>query len=555
LKNNLVQDRRWIYALIALAVFANLSGLFVTIMAPDAVIYAGISKTMALINNYLELFWDGKDWLDKPHFPFWVTAIFFEVFGIHTWTYKLPGILFTLMGAWYTYRLAKHLYNETVALCSSFILLTALHIVVSNNDVRAEPFLTGLIIASVYHFVIYSENKKLTQLLLACLFSACAIMTKGPFTMIPIAGALGGHFIIRREWKKVFQWQWLLAIVLILIFIIPELYSLWYQFDDHPEKIVFERTGVSGLSFFFWDSQFGRFLNTGPIKGKGDPSFFIHTLLWAFLPWAILMYAALVRKIADIRKRETIIQGEWFTLSGSLLTLIVFSLSRFQLPHYANIIFPFLAILTAQWIFRQTPSNRFITITQEVHSILIGLIGIALHILFKPEASFWPDSILFITIILSVWILFKLKSGRAIYAFYRSGIVAILLYVYINLFFYPDLLRYQSGSEAAFYLNKTYPDKPIMSIAWHPGGIEFYLNNQLTKVDSSFFKTGQDTDSSQLWFLSSDQLNLITRSGYSYEIVKEWDHFHVTRLTLKFANKNRRKEELSKYFLLRIRRN
>jgi len=59
LKNNLVQDRRWIYALIALAVFANLSGLFVTIMAPDAVIYAGISKTMALSNNYLEFFWDG----------------------------------------------------------------------------------------------------------------------------------------------------------------------------------------------------------------------------------------------------------------------------------------------------------------------------------------------------------------------------------------------------------------------------------------------------------------------------------------------------------------
>ena len=49
-----------------------------------------------------------------------------------------------------------------------------------------------------------------------------------------------------------------------------------------------------------------------------------------------------------------------------------------------------------------------------------------------------------------------------------------------------------------------------MSIAGHPGGIEFYLNNQLTKVDSSFFKTGQRTDTSQLWFLSPDQLNLIT---------------------------------------------
>jgi hypothetical protein len=118
-------------------------------------------------------------------------------------------------------------------------------------------------------------------------------MTKGIFAIVPIAAAIGGHLLFKSDWKNIFNIRWLVAGILILIFIIPELYSLYYQFDLHPEKTVFGEKGVSGLKFFFWDSQFGRFFNTGPIKGKGDPSFFLHTTLWAFLPWSLILYAAI----------------------------------------------------------------------------------------------------------------------------------------------------------------------------------------------------------------------------------------------------------------------
>ena len=43
-------------------------------------------------------------------------------------------------------------------------------------------------------------------------------------------------------------------------------------------------------------------------------------------------------------------EGEWYTLSGAVLTFLVLSASRFQLPHYLNILFPFWAILTAQYL-------------------------------------------------------------------------------------------------------------------------------------------------------------------------------------------------------------
>lgn len=77
-------------------------------MAPDAALYASIAKTMAQSNNYIELFVENTDWLDKPHFPFWISALSFEVFGINTFAYKLPALLFVFLGAVYTYLLAKN---------------------------------------------------------------------------------------------------------------------------------------------------------------------------------------------------------------------------------------------------------------------------------------------------------------------------------------------------------------------------------------------------------------------------------------------------------------
>ena len=112
-KANTENPLRWLYLFIGLAVLLNFSGLFVTIVAPDGALYAGIAKSMILRHDYVNLFAEGHDWLDKPHFPFWITALSFNCFGFTTWAYKLPAILFMMMGAWYTYLFAKKLYNNT----------------------------------------------------------------------------------------------------------------------------------------------------------------------------------------------------------------------------------------------------------------------------------------------------------------------------------------------------------------------------------------------------------------------------------------------------------
>lgn len=539
---------KWLYFCIGLAVLVNFSGLFVPLMDPDAGVYASISKNMLLRNDYVNLWFQDADWLDKPHFPFWITALFFKIFGIHDWSYKLPGILFALMGGLYTYLFAKKYYNKTIALWAAFILLTAAHFMISNNDVRAEPFLTGLIIASVYHFS-GSFTKKLNRhLIAACLFAACCVMTKGIFTLIPIGGAVAGELIIKKEWKQIFHWRWVMALLLVIVFISPELYSLWYQFDLHPEKIVFGKTNVSGIRFFLWDSQFGRFMSTGPIKGKGDISFFLHTLVWAFLPWSLIMYAALFTKIKnDIKKIKTDF-NEWYTLAGSLLTLLVFSISKFQLPYYTNIIFPFLAILSAQFVWQLLSKNNkpFRIIQMALSTLLISAV-IALAIFYKPSISFFLIIVLLLMGLILAYLLIRRNASTA-YLF--SGFSVLIVTLFLNLSFYPDLLKYQSGTEAAFYINQNYPNTPIAVIGIYTPAGGFYMNSHLDYTTIDAVNKGQNSKS--LLFVTEEELKQLEEGEPSFEIIKEFRHFHVTMLKLKFLDASTREQALEKRFLIKL---
>lgn len=555
-QTNNVLTNKWLYLFIGLAVAVNFSGIFVTIIAPDGALYAGIAKGMVLRNNYVDLFAEGRDWLDKPHFPFWMAALSFKCFGFTTWAYKLPAILFLMMGAYYTYLLAKCLYNKEVGLWAVLILLTAEHIIISNQDVRAEPYLTGLIIASVYHFYKANTQKGMLHLILGSMFAACALMTKGVFAFIPIGGAIAGELIIKRQWPKLFNWRWLLAAVLILIFIIPELYCLYHQFDLHPEKVVFGHQNVSGIKFFFWDSQFGRFFNTGPIKGHGDPTFFVHTTLWAFLPWSLLFFAGVFQFVKT--NRNNVRGTEWYSFFGFLLTFLVFSASKFQLPFYTNIIFPFYAIITAQYLYgiKQSKSIRAIQIIQTVVVALLITLVVALQYFFRPDSFTMVTGILLLTL----FVLMIILPLRLTLTWYQKvGVTGILaaaiVNLYLNLAFYPSLLKYQSGSEAAMWINQNNNAKlPVVQcIRVNDYGypLEFYLDQPLYTIDEG--GNGKLPSKPFLMYGYPDSIEGLKAKGWQLTPVKTFERYWITKLKPAFLNKNTRAATLEKVELVIVR--
>ena len=534
-------SNRLFIVLLFLAVGVNFSGLFVDILGPDGTLYASIAKTMAETNNFSDLYNNGIDWLDKPHFPFWIAAFSFKLFGINTWAYKLPAVLFVMVAALYTWLFTIKVYgNKTVAQWSVLILLTAQHIVLSNMDVRAEPYLTGLIIASLYHFHRSWTEKKFIQLVWASLFAACAVMTKGVFVLITIGAAVVGHFLVTKNAKEIFNWRWLVAAVLILLFITPELYTLYTQFDLHPEKLVFDTHGVSGIKFFFWDSQFGRFFNTGPIKGAGDPTFFLHTTLWAFLPWSILLYIALFIWFKHWVQKKGVQEG--YLIFGGLVTFLLFSLSKFQLPHYLNIVFPFFAILTANFIYK-FQNVKVIKNIQYLIIILIIIVLPVLHIFVKPEVG--RVLIVVIMIVLLFLLVFLPKifnvSEKEI-VIGRSVLLVVVLNIYLNGIFYPELVKYQGGTYAGRYINKHYKSIPAYHLqSRYNSPFQFYTNYPVTTIDNL-----SDTNLLKrpfLLLLQEDDDSTMKKPLQSF------GDFPVSKLNGKFLNPATRSSELKQYRL------
>jgi 4-amino-4-deoxy-L-arabinose transferase-like glycosyltransferase len=544
-----------LYLFTGLAVLINFSGLLIPIQGPDAAIYALISKTMVQRNDFVQLFYHGADWLDKPHFPFWMAALSFKLFGFTTWAYKLPGILFLMLGACYTWLFAKDLYNKQVALWSVLILLTAQHIVLSDNDVRAEPYLTGLIIAAVYHFYKAHTGNSFGQLVVACLFTACAIMTKGMFALVPIGGAIAGQLIITRQWRSLFNWRWLIAAVLIFLFILPEIWCLYQQFDLHPEKVIFGKKSVSGIRFFFWDSQFGRFFNTGPIKGHGAPLFFVHTALWAFLPWSLVMFAAVFQFIKKGIKYPQ--AKEWYCISGALLTFLLFSASSFQLPHYLNIAFPFFAIVTAQYLnaISSKKTIRAIGITQAVISVIMLLVIITLHYFFRPQVfSLFTALTLLLLLILLLFYkkLIRINGSQKIAI--RTLLVSFIVNLYLNLSFFPSLMHYQAGNEAAVWINNHNPKNLPVTIAdmgdFNAAPFEFYNDRPVTAFN---------TDGKQplpakpfLLYMAADDVKGLNSNGWHTRTLATFQRYWITRLKASFINKKTRDKEITRMLVVEV---
>ena len=353
----------------------------------DAITYAAISQHIVQSHDWASLVLNGQDWLDKPHLPFWITALFFKLGGVSAFTYILPGFIFHLIGAYYTYRMARLLYDKKTAALAVLIYVSIFNLMDASIEVKAETYLIGQIMPACYYWLRYDARFRVKYLLLGAVFTAMAVMTKGIFTLITISSGLVCLWLYQKQWTKLLSVKWLAALLLSMLFVAPELAALHSQFK-HPE-IAGSGQPVSSFRFFFWDSQFGRFFNTGPIQNRNShPLYFVPVFLWAFLPWTIVFFAAARAEFRKFGGASSSERSAAVFLSGAFcVTFLMFSASRFQFDYYIDIIFPFAAILCARYFTASDIGGRLFIAQMGLISLLV-LLTIALCIyVMNPALS------------------------------------------------------------------------------------------------------------------------------------------------------------------------
>ncbi|HEY2580502.1 MAG TPA: glycosyltransferase family 39 protein [Mucilaginibacter sp.] len=537
--------------LFVLALGVNFSGINVNFFTDDLGLYASIAKNLDYKKDFFQLFTYNADWLDKPHFTFWAILLSFKIFGVSLWAYRLPALLFFIISLVYTYLFARKYYNWEVAIIAVLIVMTAQHVLLSNTDVRAEPYLMGLVMGSIYHISRLEKRFTIKNLLLAALLTACAIMTKGIFVLAAIYGALLGQLFFQNKLSRLFKFKWVLLLLLTFIFTLPEFYALYLQFDLHPEKTVFGTNHVSGIKWFLWDSQFGRFVNNGPINRAqpGSIFFFLHTLLWAFAPWCLLFYYVVFKNLRDIYRKKEL--EEYYTLSGGLLLFLLFSVSRFQLPFYTNAVFPLFAVVTAPFCCKQLNKSEalFRLAAQWVYIILLPLIIVLLNLLLKPKHDifFAVDCVSLGMAILLVSMRIKELHKKV---FFLSCCVALFSGFFLNTIFYNEIVPYKGEIAAAEYINKPpFDNFPIYSLKAENNIFQFYCKRPVSLLAPEQFNSFK-TQGVAVFYASQKTIDYLKGNHSDFKIVRSFVNYPHENILPSFIRKATRHKVLDHVYLI-----
>lgn len=544
----------WFFVLIAALYF---SAVRVDIMDIDATQYAEISREMAQTGDYLHIYDRGNNYLDKPPFLFWASAASINVFGANNFGYKLPSILLALLALYATYRLAKLLYDENTGRVAALILGTCQGVFLMTNDVRCDLALMSWVITSIWLLQEWLTNKRGYYLVLASIALAMGMMTKGPIGVMAPAFALCSNWILKRAWRHFFHPQYLIAVIIIGILLIPMCIGLYQQYDIHPHKFVDGKSGVSGLLFYFWTQSFGRITGENVWNNGADISFQLVNMLWSFLPWIFILLPALFLNIRNLIRQRFVLKAEqeWISTGGFILCYLAVGLSKYQLPHYIFVAFPLAAILCAQFL-RDTYSLGLYPRLTNALTKIMTVVGVLLFVgvlliltLVFPAAWYW---LALCAICLSIYffvVFRKQLSGKIVWA---GATAMLLINIFLTHHFYYQLMQYQVGTVVGKYIQAHHiPNQNVIAYRVHDplNAMHFYANQVIPIKDEKGYLPNKVGD---YILTQAEGKQELTERGYLLSLVFEGELFKVSELKPDFMRPSTRKQATSTYYFCRI---
>ena len=100
----------YLFFIILCIIVYIVGSITVPLMEIDSVQYANISREMLLNKSFLQIFDQGKDYLDKPPLLFWVSALSMYIFGINDIAFRIPSILMAVLAIYSTYKFTRLYY-------------------------------------------------------------------------------------------------------------------------------------------------------------------------------------------------------------------------------------------------------------------------------------------------------------------------------------------------------------------------------------------------------------------------------------------------------------
>lgn len=509
-------------------------GAALDVMETDAAQYAAMSRDLLSGGDPLRITMRGEDHLDKPPLLFWTAALSFKLFGVHTWSYKLPSILFAFGGVYATYRLARLHHPVEVARIAALCFASTAAFLVMTNDVRCDTLLTGSVIMATWLGAEYIERRSWKHLLGCAAAIGSGMLAKGPIgSMAPLL-ALGPPLLIQRRWAVLRDPRLLLVPLIVAAMLLPMCIGLWRQH------------GMEGLRFYFWGQSFGRITGENPWRDDSSILYFTHEILWLMIPWTLFALIGLWRDLRTWVTRGSRALPELITLCGSLIVFTVLSFSHYKLPHYLYPILPLICIIAARAI-ASTVGPAPALVQLGLMTVLAGLAAVLSAWSF-PEGGL-PWLVVIAVGVAGAMIVFVRSRGHERVVWPTLAIMCAAGLA-INGHVYPAILRYQANAVAG----------KLIATEGIAGGRFFGFNTGGHALD---FYAGHAVP----WYNTMERVKPLIGPGTVVYVDAEhrrqlldWglapgrelsiDHYPVQLLSRAFLDPRRREAVLSKRYLL-----
>ena len=488
-----------------LALAGELS-LFNQVQDVDPAQYADVARRM-LQGHWLALREMRGAFVNKPPLMMWAQAAVMALVDVGSFSARLPALLYGLLAVFGTFLVGRELRDRKHGLIAAVLFASSVafhHMVL---DPKVDMPLTAMSTLAVWALLAARTRPRFYWL--AWLFGALGMPSKGPIGLVlptlAVAPELlreGGLSSEPTLWRRILSVRPLRGALLVAALVAP-FYLATAQ-----------EAGGDSARVLLWNQGFGRLLGGGSSSDSTTPLYFVHTGLWAFLPYSPLLLAALGRRLRSmLTSRALPPEAARVPLWWFVLPFFVISFSNAKLPQYAYWLAPPAALLVAEEL-RQLSGRghrrwQVALVSLGACAVVLGAVGVVVSF-----PSHWPWLLVVAAAPVAAWV--ATTADEPVFrttAVCACATLGALGYLHGGL--QPALLEYQPSRAIAAIVRAEDPSAAVLSYIDVPPAfsLSFYAERDLVPVDVSQLKAAVEAGQVHLVLVGDEGADAVRAVG------------------------------------------
>jgi 4-amino-4-deoxy-L-arabinose transferase-like glycosyltransferase len=343
----------------------------------DPAQYAEVGRRAFESGDWVHLKDNFGPFLNKPPLAFWLMCGSFKLFGVTSFAVRFPTLLLGALLLLVTARTGALLFDRRTGLWGAAMLGASPALQLMVADPKVDMPVTFFIAAAIW--LMLEARTRPAMAYLAWVAAALAMLAKGPLGLVVPVLAVAPEGLRRPGtlWQRLRPFKPISGPLLFLLVAAPWFYENAREF------------GAAGPTLMLWNQGLGRLLNPDFLQNDTTPLFFLHTALWAYLPFSPMFALELLRRARDLLRHRRFPPDEarvllwWF-----LVPFVAVSLARYRLPQYCYWMAPPAALIAARALLSASLPARPLLIAQAVlSSLVVALVAFLLFLCF-PGSHF-----------------------------------------------------------------------------------------------------------------------------------------------------------------------